>query len=111
MNEGLPTLRFGAGVDDSVRKALAKDPDFVHPDFAKFQAWVVGDGAPRRVRVVGAIRYGGGDNTIQSFDVLDVLAGTVTRLDRSQVYWSEAEALTARAEFDDDEGMPGPLLW
>lgn len=46
---------FGADVDDSVRQALTRDPDFVHPEFVGRPAWIIRDGSPVAVPVVGRL--------------------------------------------------------
>lgn len=95
------TLGFGPGVDQSVKDALARDPEFVHPDFVDRTAWVIRDGQPREARIVGAVRRGGADYTILAFDVLADGEAVVIRTHRAEVFWSQEDAVLAQSELNE----------
>lgn len=92
------TLRFGSGVDKSVKDALARDPEFVHPEFVDRTAWVIRDGRPREARIVGAVRRGGPDYTIVAFDVLADGEAVVIQTHWTEVFWSQEDAALAQSE-------------
>lgn len=97
--KALDWVRFGTGVDASVREALAADPGFVHPEYASHPAWVLRDGTPQVARIVEVERVSAADPTATRFAVLAqdvvIMHGT------EQVFWSKDDAARAQAALDE----------
>ncbi len=85
---------FGADVDASVRQALTADANFVHPEFVDRPAWIIRDGLPVAVPVVGRISRA-------------LRKPLLVIRDRHIVYtvdayfWTHAEAVSAQAVLDE----------
>lgn len=85
---------FGSDVDASVRQALMTDADFVHPEFVDRPAWIIRDGAPIAVPVVGRVSRA-------------LCKPLLVVRDRDIVYtvdsyfWTQAEAASAQAAFNE----------
>lgn len=85
---------FGSDVDASVRHALTADANFVHPEFVDRPAWIIRDGLPVVVPVVGRISRA-------------LCKPLLVIRDRHIVYtvdsyfWTHAEAASAQAAIDE----------